>query len=639
MAKQTKKRKKQLKKQGVQNLSFWKNKDLWFPITIILVITFVVFIPSLNNDFVNWDDDVNILDNPNLQAFTWQNIKGIFTSDVIGNYNPLPIFTFAIEKHFFGLNPTVFHVNNLLLHLVCVFLIYRICLQLGLNIMAAALVALLFGIHPMRVESVAWVTERKDVLFGTFYLGAMFYYLKFLKNEQQKYYAIVLILFIISLFSKIQAVALPLSLLAVDYYLKKDIDWKIILDKIPFFALSLAFGLIGVSMLSHTGSMDDATHYSFFERLTVGAYSYSVYLVKFIFPYEMSPLYPYQNEMPTHYFIGYIGAFAMLAWFIYALKKQQKSIVFGIAFFTFNVMFMLQIVGAGQGLLADRFTYIPYFGLFFLLAYAYQKLVKENPNYKRNLQIGFSAYLLLFAVMTFVQCDVWKNGKTLWTHVIKHYDNAATPFANLGHFYRDENNFQKAIENYSLAIEKGQKASAYNSRGKMYFENGKSTEAMQDYNNGLALATEDKVRSEILSNRGALYGQQNKLDLALKDLNEAAQLYPDNKNAYSMRSMVYFQQNDYANALADYDKILSIDPADVNIWYERGIVLNSQRKNNEALKSFNRAIQLDPKQGMYYAERARCHLDLGNKANALQDVQQARDLGFQVKEDIFSRLQ
>ena len=164
----------------------------------------------------------------------------------------------------------------------------------------------------MRVESVAWVTERKDVLFGAFYLAALFYYIKFLKESHKKYYVIALVLFVFSLFSKIQAVALPLSFLAVDYYLKKEISLKIILDKIPFFALSLAFGLLGVFMLSDTGSMDDVTNYTFFERLTVGAYSYSVYIAKFIFPYEMSPLYPYQNEMPTHYFIGYLGGHAVL---------------------------------------------------------------------------------------------------------------------------------------------------------------------------------------------------------------------------------------------------------------------------------------------------------------------------------------
>ena len=144
------------------------------PLIFALLATAIVFIPSLMNDFVTWDDDVNILKNPNLQVFDWHSIKGIFTETVIGNYNPLAILSLAIEKAIFGLNATVIHINNLLLHLACVFFVYKISIQLKLSPIAAGVVAILFGIHPMRVESVAWVTERKDVLFGVFYFSAIY---------------------------------------------------------------------------------------------------------------------------------------------------------------------------------------------------------------------------------------------------------------------------------------------------------------------------------------------------------------------------------------------------------------------------------------------------------------------------------
>jgi len=188
--------------------SFWKNKAVLLPILGILVLTFGLFSPVLNHDFVNWDDPLNILNNPNLRSFDWASIKGIFSSTVIGNYNPLTILTFAIEKAIFGLNPMVFHFNNLLLHLVCIFLVYRIALGLKLTTNTAIIVALLFAIHPMRVESVTWITERKDVLYGAFYLGAIFQYIRYstAKQKQQKIYWSILALFILSLLSKIQAV-------------------------------------------------------------------------------------------------------------------------------------------------------------------------------------------------------------------------------------------------------------------------------------------------------------------------------------------------------------------------------------------------------------------------------------------------
>ena len=149
--------------------SFWKNKQMMFPIIGILLFTIACFWTSIDNDFVYWDDDRNIMENPLVSTFSssnfWANTKDIFTTDVIGNYNPLSIFTFGLENMFFGIDqPIYWHLDNLLLHLICVFFVYRIGILFGLNVWGASLMTLLFAIHPMRVESVAWITERKDVL-------------------------------------------------------------------------------------------------------------------------------------------------------------------------------------------------------------------------------------------------------------------------------------------------------------------------------------------------------------------------------------------------------------------------------------------------------------------------------------------
>src|SRR6187402_2136650 len=186
----------------------------WKYILGVLILTIIAFIPALDNGFVNWDDDYNLANNTNTALLTWDNIVKIFSEPVIGNYNPLPILTFTIERSIFGLEPMVYHVNNLLLHLVCVFFIYRIFKSLNLSSLTSAAGALLFGIHPMRVESVAWVTERKDVLFGAFFLAALWYYIQYVKTDYaRKYFYAALGLFFIALFAKIQAVSLPLTML------------------------------------------------------------------------------------------------------------------------------------------------------------------------------------------------------------------------------------------------------------------------------------------------------------------------------------------------------------------------------------------------------------------------------------------
>ena len=208
------------KKVNLREVKGSNNATPWWPVVAAVLITFLCFTSALNNKFVNWDDDRNFYENPLVQHIDeknfWENTKTIFSTGVIGNYNPLPIWTFAIEKRMFGFDkPYYWHLNNVLLHLICVFLAYRIALFLGIGWRGALLTALLFGIHPMRVESVAWVTERKDVLFGAFYLGALLQYIKYKHDQKSSRWIWMTLLFTLSLFSKIQAVSLPLSMKGV----------------------------------------------------------------------------------------------------------------------------------------------------------------------------------------------------------------------------------------------------------------------------------------------------------------------------------------------------------------------------------------------------------------------------------------
>ncbi|MEZ5059824.1 MAG: hypothetical protein R2879_22555, partial [Saprospiraceae bacterium] len=269
---------------------------------------------------------------------------------------------------------------------------------------------LLFGIHPMRVESVAWITERKDVLFASFYFGAIYTYILSLKDtyNSAKWKWWTLGLFILSLFSKIQAVSLPLSLLAIDYWLNRPLKLKLLIEKIPHFVLSLVFGLAGIYFLGQENSLDSVTNYTFLERILIGAYSYSVYILKWIFPYEMAPIYPYNVEIPQAAYFAPIGIAAVLGLTVWAYYKKEKALVFGVAFFTFNIMFLLQVLGAGQGLLADRFSYVAYFGLFFIAGWYLVKLLEKFPQQKTVFLGICGAYCLLFIGMTHQQNKIWE---------------------------------------------------------------------------------------------------------------------------------------------------------------------------------------------------------------------------------------
>lgn len=640
----SKKRKKAEKRRLKEEQAKLKSKTIQAPkidkshliaLAAILFITFLVFSPNLNNGFVNWDDDRNFLENEHITTLNktnfWVNTKKIFTSDVIGGYNPLTIWTFLLEKKVFGFDqPMYWHLDNILLHLVCVFFVFWIGIRLRLGIIGASILALLFGIHPMRVESVAWVTERKDVLFGAFYLAAMFYYIK---GKQEKFrkrdILIIGICFILSLFSKIQAVILPISLILVDYYMSKskEITVKSIINKAPFFIGSLAFGIMGVMFLQGEGSTEQV--YTGITRIFIGAYQLLIYYVKAIFPFRMSPLYPYPSSIGWYFYpaiLSFIGT-AFILWWTY-FKSKNKVIFFGIAFFFANVALLLQVFGAGQGFLADRFTYIPYFGLFFILSYYINELIKQKPNLKSIVLGGLGVVFLAYGFLNFQQNKIWKNSGTLWTHVLKHYDHTTLPWGNRANYYRDEGLTQKALYDYGQVIRlKPNAPEPYNSRARLYFnfsQRDSLLKALSNYNKAIEL----KEDVEYIVNRGATYAKLGNFQKSLENLNHAETIDPNFANIYLNRSVIYNRSQNHAKALEDVTKYLNLKPYYPDMWYEKGRLHYILGQYQEAVNACTRAIQNNSKKGLYYFERAKAYHSSGNNAQAKVDLQTSQRMGY-----------
>lgn len=644
-AKKSKKTKNsKAKKQRKKESGFLQNQGSLIPLLIALAVTLIVFLPSIPNDFVNWDDDVNIIDNVNLSELSFENVKKIFhykTGNVIGNYNPLTILTFAIEKHFVGLDATLFHINNLILHLICVFLVFRIMLLLKLNPISAMIVALLFGIHPMRVESVAWVTERKDVLFGAFYFAAIYQYLLYHKEKGQnnKRYWWIIGFFILSLLSKIQAVSLPLSLLAIDYYLKRPLNSKLITEKIPHFLLSLFFGGLGIYLLKEFGSLEDnVTNFGFVDRLFIGAYSFTIYLIKLVIPYEMLPLYPYPKSLSGAFYAAPAVVALAFAGAWWAFKKEHRTLFFGFSFFFVNVVFMLQILGAGQGFIADRFTYIPYLGFFFIVGFLYQKLMEERPQVKAYLPFMVGIYLLGCAYLSAQQCKIWKNGETLWTHVIENGNNIASlAYGNRAYFRRGQGQSQAAIKDYQLAIQANPaKAAPYNSLGKTYFDLGQIQPALENY--GKAIERDDS-QVEFHVNQGAAYGAAGQIQKAIESLNKAEATDPEFDNLYLNRSLAYNNIREYGLALKDINKYLDLKPKDASMWFEKAVTHRNLGGINEAIQAFNKAIGLDSKVAAFYLERGKTYLGSNNRPQGVQDIRQAQSMGLKIDPSLLQQIQ
>lgn len=604
------------------------------PLGIALILAIVAFAPSLKNAFVNWDDDVNVLENIYLKTLDWASIKGIFTTDVIGNYNPLPILTFTFEHHFVGFEPWLYHFDNLILHLLCILFVYLFVSELGLSAWAAGLVAVLFAVHPMRVESVAWITERKDVLFGAFYLWALWLYVKLVKNPERKSLHIWIgLLFILSLFSKIQAVSLPLSMLAVDYFMKRPLKWNLLLEKIPYFLLSLTFGLIGVFMLKNNNSLDDATHYDLLGRICIGAFSLITYLIKWIFPYKMSPLYAYPATLDWQIYAAVVPALLFLFLIFWLWKKDKKAWAFGLLFFLVNVAFVLQILGAGQGFLADRFTYIPYLGLFFAMGYSYDQY-KDTQPWKKFLTPVICIYIAVFVYMTMQQVKVWKNGETLWTHVMKYETKTPLPFSNRAMYFRGIKEYDKALADFNRAIAIKPQGTTYNSLGKMYFDQGKNKEALDNYKKAIEL---DKTKGEFFVNLGAAMAADGQYDKALLAMDQGLKLEPDNLNGYLNRSLLHYTMGNYELAIKDHTEYLKRDPAKYEMYYERAICKAALNKYDEAIEDFTKALSFE-KRDIFFLERGKAYYLAGKKDLAQNDIRTCQSMGMQVPEGILEQV-
>lgn len=629
-------------KKPVHKAGFTSN-TIFFAI-VVLILTFIVFLPVFSSEFLStWDDRSYILDNLIIRSITFQSIKEMFTSQIGGTYIPLPMLSYAIEYKFFGLSSVAFHFTNLLIHLFCTLFVFDILRRLGLKPVFAAIGALIFGIHPMGVESVAWVTERKDLLYTFFYLASLIAYLRYLKTDHRSYIYLIVSLgfFLLALFSKIQAVSLPLVLLAIDFYMKRPIKPRLVIEKIPFFILSLIFGVAGIFILKNIGALKINEMYTLPERLFFGSYAFNAYLVKFIAPFGLSALYPYPvktgETLPLIYYISPL-LIALLAFATFKYYQRRREIVFGVLFFTLSVFFLLQIFGAGQGFMADRYTKIPYIGLAFIVAWLAQQYLEKHPHRKAAVFSAFSVVLVLFMVLAFQRTKIWKNGETLWTDVIEKYpDKDSRPYACRGLYYKETNEQEKALKDFSkdLQIDPGD-VEILQFRGNIYFNKGRDDSAYSDYNRAVKIRQDNALT---FANLGAIYVRRNQNDSALYNLSKALAMDSTLFTSYANRAVVFGAMGKPDESISDFKQYLKSKPNDERVVFSIGMAYFNKGDMKESIGWFNKAISIKPDLGNYYWMRSLAYKQSGNKSGALNDALKAKELGLALPGDYLQSLQ
>ncbi len=662
---------------------------LW--LAVITIITIVAYYPSFDNEITNWDDDRYITDNPYLKDFSVQNIKDIFNEkSYMGNYHPLAMLSLTIDYQLGGLDengeidPFIYHFTNIILHLLVTLLVFWFVWLLFNNFNIAVIVGLLFGVHTLHVESVAWVSERKDVLYTLFFVASLINYVKYLKDYKKKYFIYSILFFVLSLFSKGQAVSLAVTLLAIDFLKSRNLlSKKVIIEKIPFFLLAIGFGVLAIQAQQEGNAIVSGEAYSMTQRIAFAGYAFMTYIIELTAPVNLSAINPYPDiihkTMPVYYWLFLIPTAAVLYGFYLALKKS-KEITFAIAFFIINIFLLLQLIPVGSAIHADRYAYIPSIGFFILIGYFVNIIIKRNSKLKTSLFSIIGIYTLFLTVLTFNRCEVWADSMSLWddtvekspkavvarnnrgslkdrtakkaldnqqylkakqlrqsaivdfTEAIKGkpdythaYYNRGSSEHELGKQLKDSVLIQTAIDDFTKALQFDDKfAEAYHNRGNAKGELNLLEEAMSDFNMAVRLKPED---ANFLVNRGVTLGKLEKFSESIIDFDKAIQMNPYAESAYSNRGLAKARKGDYKGALKDYDAAIKLKPDFFTAYYNRGITKYQTGRNEDAITDFSFVINNNNKfiDALFY--RALCNIKLNKTEQACTDFNTAAKAG------------
>ena len=549
----------------------------------ILILTFLVFYNTLTNNFVNLDDSGYIKDNPDIKSLSAKNIAAIFSSFYNANYHPFTTLSYAIEYNLFGLNAKPYHFINLLIHLLNTFMVFRLIRKVSGKTDVALIVALFFAIHPMHVESVAWISERKDLLYSFFLICGLSTYYEYTHAtaNKNKLYLYTILLFLCSLLSKSAAITFPIMLLVFDYYFQQGWKKKVLAEKIPFFLLSLVFGAITIFSQRSAGAInaDLMPDYNLLQRFFVVCFTTSYYIVKLVLPFNLAVLHFAPTELPYSYYLSPLFLL-LLAFLVYKAKSMKRELIFGFLFYLAGVSLTSQIIPVGYAVVSERYSYVPYIGLFFIIGCFYTA-TRDNRflvSLKPIINYLLAGVTMFFIVITFQRNRVWQNSINLFTDLVKKYPNQAHAHFILAKNLIDIPDLNAALASISRSIELDPKMSeSYFYRGNIYYGQGNYADALKDYLKAVEL---NPNYSEAYYNIGVTYNTTNKFQESIEPLTKAINITP-NEYMYQTRASSFFNLHRLQEAADDYTKAIAINPKLGQAYFNRGATyLNMQQTSN-----------------------------------------------------------
>jgi tetratricopeptide (TPR) repeat protein len=618
---------------------------------LISFITFLVFFPALQNGFVNWDDGKNLLENTNYRGLGWSQLRWMFTTFHEGHYQPLAWMTFGLDYLVWGMEPFGYHLTSLLLHAGNAVLFYFLALKLLVIVastedtrllsihIAAGFAALLFAIHPLRVESVAWATERRDVLSGLFLLSSVLCYLRAVVRSQsvRAHWMVAAVFFYgLSLLSKAIGMTLPMVLLVLDVYplnRVRDLAGKrlgpnireVFFEKLPFvcFAISTA----AIAPLAQGEAMRSVDTYGLGPRLSQALFGLAFYLWKTVVPTELSPLYelPYDfNPFDWRFLLSGLVVVA-LSTVLFVARRRWPA---GIASWLCYVIIVAPVLGLAQSgpqIVADRYSYLSCLGWAILAAAGLCRLWQVRSIGAFNIRPAITsialAVVVVLGTLTWRQTQIWHDSETLWRHVLALDEKSSFAHNNLALALGDRGELAEAINHFRRAVKINPAfVEAHTNLGHFLALQGSPREAIPHLRRALQVNPEFANAHNTLGNILAERGQS---DEAIEHFRMALKKSPASAMVHYNFARVLAKRGDLEEAITHYRRALDINPSDPDIHNNLGLALASEGSLDRATEQFRAALRVDPSYAKAYFNLGKVSMQQDRFADAVVYFQQA----------------
>jgi Flp pilus assembly protein TadD len=607
---------------------FRKHRESCF-LLILVISILVVFWNVKDFGFLDYDDDLYVTRNIHvLSGITFKGLSWAFTTNFPHFWMPLTWFTFMLDHELFGLNPGGYHLVNLLFHILSTLLLFLVLKRMTGAFWRSFFVAALFALHPLHVESVAWIAERKDVLSTFFWMLVMWFYVLYVERPVFYRYLPVLLFFIFGLMSKPMLVTLPFVLLLLDYWplkrfqifpseTKENPESKqsffhyklgffplsLVWEKLPLFAAAFLASIIGFFAQETSGGVVPVGFFPLKIRIANAFLSYVKYIGKMIWPFHLSVFYPHPgNELSFWFAIASAIFLVVISLLVLRLIKDFPPLSVGWFWYLGTLVPVIGLVQVGAQAMADRFTYIPLIGLFIMISWGAPDII-QNRRYK-NLILSLLAGIILvvFTVCSWFQVQYWQNSITLFQHAVDVTGKNFLAHYNLAIALSQEKRDEEAIYHFKEALKiEPYYEGAYRNLGRLLAKKGKLDEAISYYREAVKINPRDSKSHQKL---GILYVQKGEREEAFYHFQEALSINPNDAKSHNDLGIILGQEGKLEAAVTHFQEAIRIEPGYAEAYVNLGVALNRLGRPKEAISSYDKALKLNP-------DDANAHFNLG----------------------------